>query len=140
MVFDWQFSASADKLPVDSQTQKVPAPMPDKNPIQHIADDIIQLRLKLPFALNHVNVYLLRGAEGWTLVDTGIHTPDGEAGWRDAFNDLDFSPGDIEKIILTHVHPDHVGMAGWLQSLAKDAGRDVPVYASEQEDRQMSLV
>ncbi|WP_298482720.1 MBL fold metallo-hydrolase [uncultured Chloroflexus sp.] len=76
--------------------------------------NLYQLRLPLPFALNHVNVYLLRDAQGWTVIDTGLHTPAGEAGWQAAFAELDLEPRQIHTIVLTHFHPDHFGMAGWL--------------------------
>lgn len=84
----------------------------------NIAPDIFLVELPLPFALNHVNCYLLRGPAGWTIVDTGLHTPAGEAGWRAAFAELAIAPGQISQIVLTHFHPDHFGMAGWLQELS----------------------
>ncbi|MEF3275481.1 MAG: MBL fold metallo-hydrolase [Chloroflexus sp.] len=82
--------------------------------ITALLPNLYQLRLPLPFALNHVNVYLLRDAQGWTVVDTGLHTPAAEAGWNTAFAELEFDPRQIHTIVLTHFHPDHFGMAGWL--------------------------
>lgn len=79
-----------------------------------ILPDVYQLRLPLPFALNHVNVYLLRDPQGWTVVDTGLHTPAGEAAWQEAWTALNLDPAQIHTIVLTHFHPDHFGMAGWL--------------------------
>jgi len=108
--------------------------------LTQISADVFQARLPLPFALRIVNIYLLRGPRGWTVVDTGIHTADGEAAWRDIFHTLAFTPDQIEQIILTHVHPDHVGMAGWLTALAAEAGHIIPVYASPREDQQMQNV
>lgn len=83
-----------------------------------IAPGIIQVQLPLPFALRSVNCYLLREPDGWTVVDTGLHTADGEAAWRAAFAELGIRPGEIRRIVLTHFHPDHYGMAGWLQALS----------------------
>lgn len=100
--------------------------------LAQIAPDIYQLRLPLPFALRIVNVYLLRGDEGWTVVDTGLHTPDGEQVWREALDALGIRPGQIEQIVLTHVHPDHYGMAGWLQAWSGD-GIAPPVRLSARE-------
>lgn len=112
--------------------------MPDS--ITQVAPDVYQARLPLPFALRLVNIYLLRGPHGWTVVDTGIHTTEGEAAWREIFQTLNFTPSDIEQIILTHVHPDHVGLAGWLTALGAEAGKTIPVYASPREDEQMQRV
>ena len=109
--------------------------MTDNSPLTLIADDIYQLQIPLPFALNIVNVYLLRGDEGWTVVDTGINTQAARDTWHTAFAELKMTPRDIEKIVLTHVHPDHFGLAGWLQRLAQEAGRDVPIYLSPRDAR-----
>lgn len=84
--------------------------------VAEVARDIFQVRLPLPFALSSVNCYLLRDGDGWTVLDTGLHTPDGAAGWRAAFAELGIRPAAIRQIVLTHFHPDHFGMAGWLQS------------------------
>lgn len=112
--------------------------MPPTQILTPIADDIYQAQLPLPFALRIVNCYLLRGSAGWTIVDTGIHTPDGEATWRSIFNELNITPAQIEQIVLTHVHPDHFGMAGWLQALAAEAGRNIPVRTSPLENEQVN--
>lgn len=107
--------------------------MSERAPLTKIAPDLYQVHLPLPFALRIVNVYLLRGPHGWSIVDTGIHTAEAEAVWRDAFAALKIGPRDIEQILLTHVHPDHFGMAGWLQGLAAAEGRAVPVLCSPLE-------
>ncbi len=98
--------------------------------ITHISADIVQVQLPLPYALNLVNCYLLRGEGGWTLLDTGLNTPAGRAQWRRAMQSLDFRPEDIEKIVLTHMHPDHFGLAGWWQQQTQ---RPLPVYLPEGE-------
>jgi glyoxylase-like metal-dependent hydrolase (beta-lactamase superfamily II) len=87
-------------------------------PISEVARDVVQVSLPLPFALDSVNCYLLRHDEGWAVVDTGLHTPEGEAAWRAAFAELRIAPQVIRVILLTHFHPDHFGMAGWLQQLS----------------------
>jgi len=81
-----------------------------------LTPDIHRLRLPLPFALDHVNCYLIQGDKGWTLLDTGLHTPEGWQSWQTALAYLDIGPDDVEQIVLTHVHPDHYGMAGALQT------------------------
>lgn len=110
------------------------------NSLTRIAEDVYQAQLPLPFALRIVNCYVLRGREGWTIVDTGIHTPEGEATWRSVFAELQITPDQIEHIVLTHVHPDHFGMSGWLQAWAATAGRHVPVKTSPLERMQADRV
>ncbi|MBS0366305.1 MAG: MBL fold metallo-hydrolase [Proteobacteria bacterium] len=74
--------------------------------------------MRLPMAgLDHINVWALRdecdGRDGWTLVDTGMNTPQTAADWQTAVvGALGGLP--IHRVICTHMHPDHAGMAGWL--------------------------
>jgi glyoxylase-like metal-dependent hydrolase (beta-lactamase superfamily II) len=72
------------------------------------------LRMPLPFSgLNHINLWALEDGAGWTLTDTGMQTPDTAAHWEQAFaGALDRRP--VMRVICTHMHPDHIGMAGWL--------------------------
>jgi glyoxylase-like metal-dependent hydrolase (beta-lactamase superfamily II) len=114
--------------------------MTDSLSLTPVADGILQLQLPLPFALRIVNVYLLRGEQGWTIIDCGINTAAGRETWFAAFRELGITPAEIEKIVLTHTHPDHFGLSGWLQSLAAEAGRSVPIYVSPREDEQVRLV
>lgn len=104
--------------------------------LTQVEDDIYKVRLRLPFALNHVNVYLLHGSNGWTIVDCGINWDKGRQGWQQAFAELGITPATIEKIVITHVHPDHFGLAGWLHQQAQQAGRDITLYTSPREDQQ----
>ncbi len=85
--------------------------------MQPIAENIYQIRLPLPFALNHVNCYLLREDDGWTMLDTGLNWTESQAAWQVAFSALQLDPAQIRRIILTHMHPDHFGMAGYFQAL-----------------------
>jgi glyoxylase-like metal-dependent hydrolase (beta-lactamase superfamily II) len=62
--------------------------------------------LPLPFPPGHVHVYLLRGEDGWTAVDTGLGLPDAGARWRAISASLD-EP--LVRLVITHFHPDHVG-------------------------------
>ncbi|MGB0387598.1 MAG: MBL fold metallo-hydrolase [Ardenticatenaceae bacterium] len=101
--------------------------MPNSKHYYQITDDIYQVQLPLPFALNIVNCYLLRGDEGWTILDTGLNTPQSQQVWLDTFAALEIKAGDIRQIVLTHYHPDHFGLSGWLQNWAKRSGSgDVP--------------
>ena len=71
------------------------------------------LRLPLPFLLGHINVWLLRDGDGWAIVDTGIFTETTRQVWENIFTGcLEGAP--VNKVLVTHLHPDHVGCAGWL--------------------------
>lgn len=95
-----------------------------------VVDGIYQVQLPLPFPLRFVNCYLLRDGDGWVLVDTGLWYPPGQEVWRRAFMELGVDPMRITRIIVTHTHPDHYGMAGWLAALS---GAPVCLSAVEQE-------
>lgn len=99
--------------------------------LTQIAHDIYQLRLPLPFALNHVNTYLLRDGDSWTIIDTGLNTAEAQTVWHGAFTELNIAPTQIRRILVTHHHPDHFGMAGWLQSLTP--AHQPPVYMTPRE-------
>ncbi|HEY1101956.1 MAG TPA: MBL fold metallo-hydrolase [Burkholderiaceae bacterium] len=82
-----------------------------------VAPGVKWLRMGLPFALDHINLWLLRdeidGRQGWSVVDCGITRDDTKARWETIFADeLDGLP--ILRVIVTHMHPDHVGLAHWL--------------------------
>jgi glyoxylase-like metal-dependent hydrolase (beta-lactamase superfamily II) len=82
-----------------------------------VADGLRWIRMPLPFALDHINLWLLRdeidGRQGWTVVDTGVARDDVKALWEEVFeNALEGLP--VLRLIVTHMHPDHVGLASWL--------------------------
>lgn len=82
-----------------------------------VAPGVKWIRMTLPFALNHINLWLLRdvidGREGWSVVDCCIHRDEAKAQWENIFaNELDGLP--ILRVIVTHMHPDHIGLAHWL--------------------------
>ena len=78
-----------------------------------VATGILWLRLPLPFALDHVNVWLLDDGDGWTLVDTGIGDGRSRTIWERLLT-AELAGRPIRRIIATHFHPDHIGLAGWL--------------------------
>ncbi len=80
-----------------------------------IAEGVLWMRLPLPMALDHVNVYALDDGEGWTLVDTGISSGKTRAIWQQLMSGpLAGKP--VRRVLATHHHPDHVGNVGWFQS------------------------
>jgi glyoxylase-like metal-dependent hydrolase (beta-lactamase superfamily II) len=136
-------------------TRKRPDPAPLEYPFAdppapgaalEVAPGVLWIRMPLPFDLDHINLWLLRDGDGWTVVDTGLKTEETAAHWR-TFIDGVLAPGKIKRIIATHMHPDHVGMAGWLartqgavfamsreeylmcRVLAADTGREPPQAA-----------
>ena len=101
-----------------------------ERPLIKLEDDIWQLRLPLPYALDHVNVYLIQGVEGWTLVDTGLNISDARALWEATFAELGIGQNDVVQIVVTHAHPDHFGLAGWLQERFSLPEKQVPIFIS----------
>jgi len=108
-----------------------------------VAPGVLWLRMPLNFSLKFINVWALRDGDGWAIVDTGIQTKETADAWRAAFKDaLGGLP--VTRVFVTHMHPDHVGMAGWLvrkfdarlwmsrleyitcRMLAADTGREAP--------------
>ena len=80
-----------------------------------VAEGVWWLRLPLPMRLDHVNAYALEDTDGWTLVDTGFDTPAARAAWEAALaGPLGGRP--VARVLVTHHHPDHVGLAGWFQA------------------------
>lgn len=78
-----------------------------------VADGVLWLRLPLPMALDHINVYAIADDGAWVIVDTGLHTPDTCEAWAKAFaGPLGNLP--VGRVVVTHMHPDHLGAAGWL--------------------------
>lgn len=71
------------------------------------------LRMPMPWALDHVNLYLLQGEAGWVIVDTGMNTPEARNTWDDVFNGP-LAGERIAAVLCTHFHADHVGLAGYL--------------------------
>lgn len=81
------------------------------------APDVFRLVLPLPWpGLDRVNAYLLRAGDGCTLIDCGMYLPDEpDGGWADieaALAACDVSPRDVTRLVITHTHIDHYGMAG----------------------------
>lgn len=78
-----------------------------------IAPGVCWLRMPMPGSLDHINLYLLQGEDGWTIVDTGLGDDATREAWEQIFeHELDGAP--VTRIVVTHMHPDHVGQAGWL--------------------------
>ena len=95
--------------------------LPAHGSVLPVAPGVWWLRMGLPFALNHINLWLLedvfesdQGArKGWTVIDCGISDATTRAAWETVFaTGLGGQP--IGRVLVTHCHPDHVGNAAWL--------------------------
>jgi glyoxylase-like metal-dependent hydrolase (beta-lactamase superfamily II) len=126
---------------------------PAPGTIKEVAPGVLWLRMPLPFALNHINLWAIADRDeqgpGWAIIDTGTKTPEVLAAWRQliaADGPLAATPqgARLTRVLVTHMHPDHVGMAGWLtrkfqcrlwmtrleylscRTLTADTGREAP--------------
>ncbi len=91
--------------------------LPAPGEVLEVLPGLRWLRMGLPFALDHINLWLLKdevdGQSGWTIVDCGIHSEPTKANWETIFaNHLDGLP--VLRVVVTHFHPDHMGLADWL--------------------------
>ena len=92
---------------------------PENGAAIEVAEGVLWIRLPLPMALDHVNVYALDEGDSWTLIDAGINTRKCRAAMEAAMaGSLAGKP--ITRVVLTHHHPDHVGLAGWLTGLGAE--------------------
>ena len=135
-----------DELTVDPPRAALEYPfetMPGPGEAIEVADGVLWLRHGLPFELDHINTWALRDGDGWTLVDTGVPMDATKEAWRQVFEgSLEGRP--VKRVIGTHMHPDHIGLAGWLtykwgvrlwmtrleyvtcRMLISDTGKDAP--------------
>ncbi len=91
--------------------------LPERGSAIEVAPGIVWIRMGLPFQLDHINVWALRdetdGRAGWTLVDTGVDNPATRADWDQVLaGPLGGEP--VLRVVVTHMHPDHIGSAHWL--------------------------
>lgn len=77
-----------------------------------VAPGVLWMRLPLPMALDHVNVYALDDGDSWTVIDTGFASKRSRAIWQRLL-DGPLAGKPVTRVIVTHHHPDHVGLAGW---------------------------
>jgi glyoxylase-like metal-dependent hydrolase (beta-lactamase superfamily II) len=86
-------------------------PAPDGSVVE-VADGILWARIPMPMSLDHINVYLLRDGDGWTIVDTGLNTKASRAVWGELVTrHLGGRP--VRRLLCTHFHYDHAGLAAW---------------------------
>jgi len=101
------------KPPVNGALDFPHAEPPAPAALREVASGVYWLRMPLPFALEHINLWLLADGAGWVIVDCGFGTDDTRALWRRIFAEqLQGRP--VTRIVVTHFHPDHFGLAAWL--------------------------
>jgi glyoxylase-like metal-dependent hydrolase (beta-lactamase superfamily II) len=83
--------------------------------LARVGDGVHRITLPLPWALDHVHCYALEDPEGWTLIDCGLATPETEAGWREALEQL--GRPHVRRVVITHFHSDHIGASASLVAL-----------------------
>ncbi len=107
-----------------------PAPPAPEGAIE-IAPGVLWLRMPLPFALDHINLWALAdevdGTSGWTLVDTGLGNPPSRELWSAHFTGA-LGGRPVFRVVVTHCHPDHLGNAAWLAEHF-----DCPVFMTQGE-------
>lgn len=117
----------ASSTPPDDALRFPIASPPAHGQLLEVAPGVHWLRLPLPFALDHINLWVIDEGDGVTLVDTGIDRPQSREIWEQVLaGPLARKP--IRRIIATHFHPDHMGLAGWLK-----ARFDAPLLATTGE-------
>lgn len=94
---------------------------------REITSGLFRVRMPLPFELSHINLWLLRGAKGWSIIDTGFNYGETLAYWSNIFGSF-FAPLPVENIFVTHFHPDHFGLAG---QLSRQTGVTLRMTAGE---------
>ena len=103
------------------------ADTPAPGELREIVPGVLWLRMPLPMALDHINLYLLEDTDGWWIVDTGIAVGPTRDMWKRVFaTHLAGKP--VKAVISTHCHPDHIGLAGWLCERWR-----VPFYMTQAE-------
>lgn len=106
--------AKNDLATRDARGLTYPHPVPPgTGEAVEVAPGVRWMRLSMPIALNHINVYAVEDGEGWALIDTGLNIPATRVEWE-ALLAGPLGGRAVTRVICTHMHPDHIGLAGWL--------------------------
>jgi len=100
---------------------------PNFGELTQIANDLYWAHFELPFRLNHVNLFLMDTPKGILILDAGLKSDHSEEHWEALINGP-LKGKKFAGLLITHYHPDHIGMAGWLQNKL-----DIKCYTSKKE-------
>ncbi|MBI2313224.1 MAG: MBL fold metallo-hydrolase [Betaproteobacteria bacterium] len=100
---------------------------PAPGTVREVAPGVHWVRMPLPFALDHINLWLLEESDGWTIVDCGYAADATREHWERLFRET-MGGRPVKRIVVTHYHPDHLGLAAWIV-----ARFGVPLYMSQAE-------
>jgi glyoxylase-like metal-dependent hydrolase (beta-lactamase superfamily II) len=95
-----------------SYTPDYPFPKLEYGQTLEVAPGIHWVRMPLPFALDHINLWLLADGESWTVVDTGYNVDRSREIWDEVLPNIT-GGAPVSRVVCTHFHPDHLGLAGW---------------------------
>ena len=119
---------------------------PQPGVVEKIVDGVYWARFPMPMSLDHINIWLLEDDDGWTVVDTCLGISSAKKTWESIFSGF-MAGKPVVRVICTHLHPDHVGLAGWItqrfncelwmsreefmmcRNMASDTGREAPEVA-----------
>jgi glyoxylase-like metal-dependent hydrolase (beta-lactamase superfamily II) len=89
------------------------AAVPERGGVIEVAPGVLWIRMPLPFVLSHINLWAIDDGDGWAIVDSGLQTAETADAWRELFAGP-LGRRRVTRVFVTHMHPDHVGMSGWL--------------------------
>jgi glyoxylase-like metal-dependent hydrolase (beta-lactamase superfamily II) len=94
--------------------------------IQQINDSLYRVAIPVPFPMKYVYCYVFKEQNGWSIVDAGLNYGEAIEAWENVFATLGIIDDHVQSIVITHFHPDHFGLSGWLQQKT-----GAPVYMSK---------
>lgn len=115
-----------------AQPHRADDPLPEA---REVVSGIWKITMPIPFPLRTVNVHALIGTNGWVLVDAGMGTPEARAAFSAGLDRAGLRIADLQAIVLTHHHPDHIGLSGELQ--AQSGAR---VYMHPIDERSVRII